>query len=74
MEKTSRNNEICFYFQEYKTIREIAKIYKISEATVREILIRRFGIKNYFDIRKEKIKCTAKRYNYSEYLNKRKYA
>lgn len=72
MEKTFRNNEVCFLFQEYKTLREIAKTYGISEATIREIIIRKLGIKTYLQIRKEKMRMTARSYNYDLYLSKRK--
>jgi len=72
MEKTERNNEICFLFQEYRTIKEIALQFNISQATIREILIRKFGVKTYLQIRKSKIKITAKRYNFTKYLSKRK--
>jgi len=72
MEKTLRNNNICLLFEDYATLRKISKLYKISEATVREILIRKLGMKTYLQIRKEKIKQTAKCYNYKLYLIKRK--
>ena len=72
LENTIRNIQICFLFQQYKTIKDIALEFGISQSTTREILIRRFGERTYLQIRKAKIRQTAKRYNFAKYLDNRK--
>jgi len=71
-EKYERNLEICQMFSNYSSIRNIAEFYFLSESTIRDILLRKLGEKGYNKIRKDKIKLTAKKYNYLTYLKKRK--
>jgi len=68
-EKQKRNQEICLLFQDFKTNREIAKHFGLSEATVRTVLIRLLG-KEYKQIRKQKIAMTSVKYP-KGYLSKR---
>jgi len=68
-ENIKRNNNIVLMFKDLKTIREIAKKYKITESTARTILLRKLG-KDYLRIRRQRILMTATKYPPS-YLEKR---
>lgn len=71
-EKIKRNDDICDMFLNLNTVKSIASKHKLSESTVKIIIIRRLGIKTFEKTRKKKIIETSKKYNIKNYLKNRK--
>lgn len=71
-EKIERNSIICQLFLNLESIREISSRSRLSETTVKEIIIKKLGKATYDKTRKNKIKLTSKKYGGERYIKLRK--
>lgn len=69
--KEKRNEQIVKMFLNYKTQREACRKFGLAGSTVNEILHRRLTKKQIDKVKAERIKMTAKKYQYL-YLKKNK--
>lgn len=71
MTRQSRNEEIVDMFRNFSTQREIAKKYSLADSSVYEILHKLLTNGEIKEIKRTRIKMTAKKYT-KLYLEKRK--